>query len=310
MIYGYTSKSTLADMHTQAKLLRSKITNLTFSLASHQCVDSAMSNLKNDGITTIKNIYKTQTIEAVRNAALHAIDNKKISRVRNRAAESKSDIANGSFRFFTPDELRSQDFILQERANVVSVLDPFENIPDLYKLVFEKQLLAYAAKYFGSIPLVSFVKLTMSFCNSLPDSDTQFWHVDFGAKKILKAIVYLHDVGPFEGAFCYIKGSHHKKFKGWNLQSRYETEQMKKIYNHDCLYPATANSGDCVLAETSGFHKGERPIEKSRLCLIFNFTLHPEVGFPWNKINMPRSVYDKLCSDQQHFVSHDIFNIT
>lgn len=308
MIYGYTLKDTLANKHREAQLLRKK-NDLIMPLLYKYQDDLAISNIRNDGITSIESFYDSNTIDAVRKAALFSIEKRKISRVRNRSIESKMDVQNGNFKFFSTEELSYPGFAIEEKANVVSVASPFENIPLLYHLVFNEKIIAYATNYFDAIPMVSFAKVTMSFCNTLPDSDTQYWHVDFGAKNIFKVIVYLNDVDTFGGPFSYIKGSHNKRFRGWHQQSRFETEELQKKYKDHCFFSAVANAGDCVLAETSGFHKGEKPSKKSRLCLIFNFTLHPEIGFAWNKINFPRQVYEKLSPIQKLVFSHDIFNV-
>ncbi len=295
-------------MHDEAKTNRKHNQSIERLIEKYND-DMGIKNLKKDGISSFKNFYDLKLIEAVKKDALKCIDDQKISRVRNRNSESKDDIQQGVFKYFSREDFVNPDFKIEEKANLVSIAEPFKNIPSLYKLVFNEKMIAYAASYFNAIPMVSFTKITMSYCNSLPDSDTQWWHVDFGAKNILKAVVYLNDVNSGGGPFSFIKGSHKKRFRGWHLRSRYDTEKLQTIYERTGFYSAIADAGDCVLADTSGFHKGEKPTKKSRLCLIFNFTMHPEVGFPWSKIKFPRNIYKKLSRHQRMVFSNDVFDV-
>jgi hypothetical protein len=223
-----------------------------------------------------------------------ARDRVQVSRIRNHKAESTSDIQNGKFSYYTVDEMRDPSFSLRDEVSSVGIVEPLLRFPELADVVFDARLLGIATAYFQAIPVVSFLKIRSTFTNDLPVVDTQFFHADFGSYKILKAFVYLNDVELEGGPFCYIEGSHIKRFPGWDQKSRFADEELQEIYGNDCITCCTARAGDVYLAETTGFHRGLKPIRVDRNVLIITYCVHPEYGFTYEPTQISRHTFDRL----------------
>ena len=221
-------------------------------------------------------------------------ERKCLSRIRNHAAESTAGIQNGVFAYYSVEELRAPDFSLRERVSSVGIVEPLVQLPDLAGIVFDPRLLAVVTSYFGTIPVMSFVKVRTTFANDLPTADTQFFHADFGSYRILKAFVYLNDVDLDGGPFCYIEGSHARKFEGWDQQSRFSDDELRDVYGAGCVTACTAKAGDIYLAETTGFHRGLKPTRTDRAIVIVTYCVHPEYGFAYEPNRMPRATFDGL----------------
>ncbi len=231
-----------------------------------------------------------------------------LSRVKNVLQENPYKTRNGTFSYISQGQLEDPNFKLKRQASIVSVANPFLVFPNLADIVLHKKILDAAVAYFQAMPMLSYVKITQSFANNLPDFDTQYWHFDSGAKKIFKVLIYLNDVDREGGPFSYVTTSNSKRFRGWNLKSRFTDMDVVKNYTEGNMYVCEGKVGDVIFAETTGLHKGLKPISSDRSILIFNFTMHPEVGFPWGKIIIPRDVVSSLTSYQRLFLTDDVFH--
>ncbi len=231
-----------------------------------------------------------------------------LSRVRNAQRENPDNVRNGNFSYVSSEQLEDPQFKIKNCAAVVSIANPFLVFPDLVDIVLHKKILDSAVNYFKAYPILSYVKITKSFANDLPDYDTQYWHFDFGAKNIFKVLVYLNDVNIRGGPFSYVLKSHSKRFRGWNLKSRFTDQEVKKKFGEGNMYCCEGAVGDVIFAETTGLHKGLKPQDNDRSVIIFNFTMHPEIGFPWNKIKIPSKVVSKLTPYQKLFLTKEVFD--
>lgn len=91
---------------------------------------------------------------------------------------------------------------------------------------------------------------------------SQNWHVDFDDRHLLKAFVYLSDVGPDHGPFEYVAGSH----PGGALHSvrpwfpmgygRVLDEDVSANVPGDSVVTFTGSKGTLILCNTSGLHRG------------------------------------------------------
>jgi hypothetical protein len=145
---------------------------------------------------------------------------------------------------------------LRDTASSIGLDDPLVNLPEVVDLAFDARLLGLATAYFQTVPLLSYVKIRKSFVNAIPPSPTQQFHVDIGTYSIFKVLLYLNDVAPGGGPFCYVQGSHRKKFTDWESK-RYTSEEMAAIY------------GDSSV-------------------------VHPEYGFEYPPVRMRRGDLEKL----------------
>jgi len=187
----------------------------------------------------------------------------------------------------------SRDLTTRDRASSIGLEDPLVSIPELLPLAFDARLLGMATAYFQTVPMLSYVKVRKSFANAIPPSPTQHFHVDIGTYRIFKVLLYLNDVGPGGGPFCYVKGSHRRKFSGWESK-RYSEQEMAAEYGDDCVVHHYAHAGDAMVVESTGFHCGEKPYASDRAILILNYTVHPEYGFDYAPVRIRRDDFESL----------------
>jgi Phytanoyl-CoA dioxygenase (PhyH) len=187
----------------------------------------------------------------------------------------------------------SESLPLRERVSAIALEDPLVNAPETVELAFDTRLLGMATAYFQTVPLLSYVKVRRSFVNAIPSTPTQQFHVDIGTYSIFKILVYLHDVVAGGGPFCYVRGSHRRKFPGWETK-RFTREEMAAVYGEDRVVRFYAEAGDAIVVESTGFHSGEKPETNDRSILIVNYTVHPEYGFEYPVVRIRRHDLDAL----------------
>jgi hypothetical protein len=197
----------------------------------------------------------------------------------------------------------SEGFPLRDRASSIGIADPLVHLPEAIPVAFDSRVLALASAYFMTVPMLSYAKVRKSFVNAIPPSPTQQFHVDIGTYSIFKLLVYLNDVEAGGGPFCYVLGSHRRKFAGWDAK-RYSAEEMADHYGPDRVVRYDARAGDAIVVESAGFHGGEKPAVSDRRILILNYTVHPEYGFDYPPVRMRRSDFDSLSPYAQAVADH------
>lgn len=91
---------------------------------------------------------------------------------------------------------------------------------------------------------------------------SQNWHVDFDDKHLLKAFVYLTDVGPDNGPFEYVPGSQpggrHHSVRPWVPMGygRVPDEDVARSVPAEEIATFTGSKGTLILCNTSGLHRG------------------------------------------------------
>jgi hypothetical protein len=91
---------------------------------------------------------------------------------------------------------------------------------------------------------------------------SQNWHVDFDDKHLLKAFVYLTDVGPDHGPFEYVPssqpGGRHHSVRPWKPMAvgRVPDEEVQGSVPAEEIVTFTGSKGTLILCNTSGLHRG------------------------------------------------------
>lgn len=91
---------------------------------------------------------------------------------------------------------------------------------------------------------------------------SQNWHVDFDDKHLLKAFVYLSDVGTDHGPFEYVPGSQpggrHHEVRPWTPMGygRVPDEDVARSVPAEEIARFTGPRGTLILCNTSGLHRG------------------------------------------------------
>lgn len=105
---------------------------------------------------------------------------------------------------------------------------------------------------------------------------TSLWHRDRDGIKLVKIFIYLSDVNPDCGAHFFILGSHKKKPLRFVPQFRYRDKIIKKIFKNENIIEIFGNAGTCFIEDTSGFHRGSKPInDNKRSILSFTYFTGP-----------------------------------
>lgn len=175
----------------------------------------------------------------------------------------------------TKEEFDTGD--LRNKTNNLAINEPLLKIPGLLELASNDALLSIVSNYFDSPVYLGSVNVRKSFKNELNAYDTQYFHVDKNSHRIVKAFFYLNDVSEEgHGPFCYVKGSHRRKFFGWLRKHRWLDSEIKDIYGQKSFAFGIANVGDLVIADTTGMHKGLKPLTRDRIMITFNYVVHRE----------------------------------
>ncbi|WP_297534194.1 phytanoyl-CoA dioxygenase family protein [Nitrobacter sp.] len=136
----------------------------------------------------------------------------------------------------------------------------------------------------------------------VPDPWSTYLHID-ATYGMLKCALYLHDIGPDGGPFCYVRGSHHAKvgwfegmvrrtndfcgFSGRKPEARKKFMALPRMlrkkadFGADVLddsaasksvreahFAATSNYGNCVLFDGHGIHRGGMVNKGERRCVF------------------------------------------
>jgi CBS domain-containing protein len=197
----------------------------------------------------------------------------------------------------------SERLPIRDRVSSIGVEDPLMNLHGIVELAFESRLLELASAYFVTTPMLSYAKVRKSYVNAIPPSPTQHFHVDIGTYSIFKVLLYLNDVAPGGGPFCYVLGSHRQKFADWQGK-RHTRDDMIAAYGTDRVWQYHVQAGDAIVVESAGFHGGEKPMTSDRRVLILNYTVHPEYGFEYPPVRMRRTDYNRLAEYARLVADH------
>ena len=180
----------------------------------------------------------------------------------------------------------------------IQVLQPFFYTPEIHQFVFNDLIVDIAGAYLDCMPLLSTCNLRKSFINDLALGGTQIYHVDPNSPRFLKFFIYLNDVDINGGPFCYVEGSHTKKFEingfNWNREYSWNIQSIHQLYGEDKVKYMTAKKGDLLVADTNGWHRGTKPVNNERTMLTLDYACHPEFFEPNQTFQFKKSDFDKL----------------
>ncbi len=109
-------------------------------------------------------------------------------------------------------------------------------------------------------------------------SGSQRWHRDPEDVRLLKAFLYLNDIGPESGPLHYVPSSRHGDIPYGHLwQAKYPKGSVPPIDEFAREVPTSAwrvctgNKGTFVLADTTGFHQGGRLESGNRVLSTWTY---------------------------------------
>ena len=104
---------------------------------------------------------------------------------------------------------------------------------------------------------------------------SRLWHIDPEDTKVLKVVIYLHDVDNNNGPFEYIPQSFTSelisslKYNHGYIQDKI----MEKVISPSNFKTCTGIAGTVIFAATGGiFHRGKIPISSDRYAIFFDYT--------------------------------------
>ena len=171
--------------------------------------------------------------------------------------------------------LQYQDAYTEQGAH------PLVNLPSVYDVVFDDEVVRLASAYFGCLPTLNNVQVRRSKATHLSEGQlpgngqTTLFHCDKDSPRFVKFFFYLDDVGTDNGPFTYVHGSHIEKFTNWRSQYRRSESEILSIYGKDRIKTLTGKVGDLIIANTNGFHRGKKVTEGERLLMTAYYSVHP-----------------------------------
>lgn len=147
--------------------------------------------------------------------------------------------------------------------------------PDIRALIADPFIRSIAAAYLGSTPIFTHLAAWRSRHDPGASADdlseaAQLYHYDYDWPAFVKFFIYLTDVGPENGPFTFVVGTHERK-RHWN-DGRRDDSYIASNYPGGAR-AVTGHAGDLIIADTVGYHKGERVREGERLMLQFEFAV-------------------------------------
>jgi len=142
-------------------------------------------------------------------------------------------------------------------------------------LLVDPFLRSIASAYLGSVPVFTGVTAWWSMSSSTTRKEdlsraAQLFHFDYDWPAFVKFFIYLTDVSDDNGPFTYVTGTHEAKLE-WR-DGRIDDEYIHNCYGAK-VRRITGRAGDLIIADTAGYHKGERVSGGPRLILQFEFAV-------------------------------------
>ena len=183
-------------------------------------------------------------------------------------------------------------------TQAAAIAQPLRAHPAVVDLVFDERLIDLAGAYLGAVPAITGANLRKSFANDLPPFDTLYYHRDGNSPRFLKFFFYLHDVGPGGGAFTYVPGSHRRRLEQVSRR-RWTDDEVAEWYPASPGVELTASAGDVIAADTTGFHRGTKPVAADRSMLTVYYAVHPEFGGGGRPFELSSDDFGRLSPKQQ-----------
>jgi phytanoyl-CoA dioxygenase PhyH len=114
----------------------------------------------------------------------------------------------------------------------------------------------------------------------------QLFHYDFNRLNFLKVLIYLTDVDEHNGPHCYVRGSHRDKPDALLHDRRMTDEEINAHYPAEQISQVTGPAGTVLIADTLGFHKGQRLDSGERLLFHLEYS-DSLAGKPTERVRVP-----------------------
>ena len=177
----------------------------------------------------------------------------------------------------------------------------------MQKLMSDPSILAVAATYLKTLPILSGVNLWFSpaFGNAPGADAAQEFHFDFDPPPIwLLFFVYLTDVGPDNGPHIFVRGSHTPGYKGMEEilsrgYVRIPDQDIVQSFGRENIVELYGKRGTILAVDTRGMHKGKMPVIGHRLMAQLTFSCPPFSSSHGTQVPLPDEVVPALAQALQ-----------
>ena len=239
--------------------------------------NSKLSQLENEGYCILENCFDKKVLDNIRLKFHKSINNQTNIKLPRDLRFQNEESENVFIPRITDSDFKKGETFYRNFVDNIQLRDPLINMPECLDICLNKNILSIVSNYFESLPFMTYIKIVKNYANSYPVFDTQYYHIDENAYKLLKVFIYLNDVDTDRhGPFCYVKNSYKNVQKHWGKKARWSDVDINTLYNKEDILPICAKKGDVIICNTVAFHKGVKPIEKDRNIIIINYGLHQD----------------------------------
>ena len=179
-------------------------------------------------------------------------------------------------------EKKEAEVNYNQKILIGNYIDAYSKCLALKKLGDDANLIAIAAKYLGSDPIL--VRCQMGWCftgekeaysqKGLIGDPLVLFHYDLDDYRALKFFFYLTDVDSLSGSHLCIAGSH-KKRKLWHCISRCQSDKnIFNYYDSESIVSISGQAGFGFAEDPFCFHRGSPPVTSHRLMIQLEFALN------------------------------------
>jgi len=174
------------------------------------------------------------------------------------------------------DPMENKDFLVVLTSKSFSASSPF------LRYALQPAFRHLANAYLGQNTRLRAVHLWLNYATDMDASSTQLWHRDGDDIMNLKFFTYLSDVNVDNGPFTYIPGTQPLGYRQINPpQSKYQRtndDEMANVVQKSEWAICTGKTGDVILSDTVGYHKGMKPRKGYRLMLVAQYASRAAVS--------------------------------
>lgn len=174
-------------------------------------------------------------------------------------------------------KLSRASFGKEESKDFLQILTPkvftYESVYLRYAV--QPEFIAIANSYLGLHARLRAIHLWVNRPTENEPASTQLWHRDGDDLSNLKIFTYLTDVGQSNGPFAFIPGSQVLGRRPITPEcselGRSTDTQMRQVIPDSDWRVCTGRAGSVIFADTSGYHKGVKPVESRRIMLMVHY---------------------------------------
>lgn len=163
-----------------------------------------------------------------------------------------------------------KDYRIHLAAKALDVESP------LIQLAIHPGLLARVNGYLGMWSYLREAQIWLDIPTPGEAKETQLWHRDDDDHASVKAFIYLNAVTGSGGPFCFVPRTHVfgrlRNAVAPTAPGRMDDDQLAAHVPAAGWTRCTGSPGTLILADTTGFHRGLKPLAQHRLLVALHYT--------------------------------------